>query len=259
MHTVTSRDGTRIAFERVGAGPPVIVATGAFNEHHTGTPLAAELAADHTVVTYDRRARGESGDTAPYAVEREVEDLAALIAEVGGSAAVFGFSSGGVLALKAAADGAAITRLVLYEAPFRFDPAQRAPAGLPDRLAALVAEGRRGDAVALFQTEGIGLPADLVAQLRQSPMFAALEGLAQSTVYDATLTTTYAVPSAEMLAVTTPTLVLTGEQTWPILREAAQTLVGLLPAARSADVPGGANHDIPAAATATLVRKFLTR
>jgi pimeloyl-ACP methyl ester carboxylesterase len=108
---VTSRDGTRIAYERTGDGLPVVLVLGAFNDRATGAPLAEHLAADFTVFTYDRRGRGDSGDTAPYAVEREVEDLAALIDAAGGTAAVFGFSSGAVLALRAAAQGLSITKL----------------------------------------------------------------------------------------------------------------------------------------------------
>jgi pimeloyl-ACP methyl ester carboxylesterase len=257
MHTVTSRDGTSIAYERAGSGHPIIFATGAFNDHTTCAFLAKELEADHTVITYDRRARGQSGDTTPYAIEREVEDLAALIDEAGGAAAVFGFSSGGILALKAAADGLPITHLLLFEAPFRFDSGYGGPTDLPERLADLVAQGRRGDAVTLFQTEGIGLPPEMVAQIRQSPMFPALEAMAQSVVYDATLTDALAVPTAEMMAVTAPTLILYGAGTWPVLRDAAPTLADRLPKGQLHELADAHNHDIPAATTAAAIREFL--
>src|SRR5258708_31865253 len=118
VSTVRSRDGTTIALERLGNGPPLILVVGAFNERATGLPLANFLAPQFSVFTYDRRGRGDSGDTAPYAIDREVEDLDALIAHTGGTAAVFGYSSGALLALKAAARGLAITRLALYEPPF---------------------------------------------------------------------------------------------------------------------------------------------
>src|ERR1041385_2827660 len=118
MSTVFSEDGTAIAFERFGEGPPLILVVGAFNDRSTGAPLAARLAAHHTVFTYDRRGRGDSGDTAPYAVDREVDDLAVVIAETGGAAAVFGYSSGAILALHAAARGLGITGLALYEPPY---------------------------------------------------------------------------------------------------------------------------------------------
>ncbi len=117
MDKVRSEDGTVIAFDRVGEGPPIILVLGAFNDRATGAPLAAALQDCFSVVTYGRRGRGDSGDTPPYAVEREVEDLEVMIEEVGGSAAVFGYSSGAVLSLMAAARGLAITRLALYDLP----------------------------------------------------------------------------------------------------------------------------------------------
>jgi len=220
--------------------------------------LAEHLAGSFTVVGYDRRGRGSSGDTAPYAIEREVEDLAALIDLVGGAATVFGFSSGAVLALAAAAQGARITHLVLYEPPFVATDAEAASrAGRPSRLAALVAAGRRGDAVELFQREHLGLPASMVEGARQSPYWPALEAFAPSMVYDATITTTLARPTAEMLAVKTPALVLNGAETWPALRTAAAALGTDLAGARHLELAGGANHTIEPAPTAAAVRAFL--
>ncbi len=251
MDMVTSADGTKIAYEKAGSGRPIVFTAGAFNDHTRLAPLAAALAGEFTVVSYDRRARGASGDTRPYAIDREVEDLAAVLGEVGGSAAVFGFSSGAVLALYAATT-LPITHLFLYEAPFAVDGAPRR-ADLPARLEARVRDGRPGDAVALFQTEGIGLPPQMVAQIRQSPMWPALEAIAQSTVYDATITTELATPTPAMAAVTVPTLVLTGAGTWPALTRAAQELgVG-----RHVEVPGGENHDLPVDATAAEIRAFV--
>lgn len=258
MDMVTSSDGTPIAFEQAGTGHPIIFATGAFNDHTTCASLAKELDNDHTVITYDRRARGMSGDTAPYAIEREVEDLAALIDVAGGSAAVFGFSSGAVLALKAAADGVAITHLALYEAPFSITERGRTwPVDLPQQLTDLVEQDRPGDAVALFQTAAIGLPAEMVRQIRNSPMWPGLEAMAQSVVYDATITTTLALPTAEMIAVTTPILVLNGIETWPEVRQMSINLAGMLPAAEHLELPGGQNHEIPVASTAAALREFL--
>ena len=257
MQTLTSADGTTIAYERTGSGPAVVLATGAFNDHTTGADLAALLAQDHTVVTYDRRARGRSGDTAPYAIQREIEDLAGVIGVAGGSAAVVGYSSGGHLALAAAADGVPITHLALYEAPFALGGLPARPADLPGRLTALIAAGRPGDAVALFQTEGVGLPAALVEQLRTSPGWPALVALAQSTVYDATVTSELGVPTPAMCAVAVPTVVITGAQTWPGLPESAAALAGLLPHARHVVVTGGADHGIAAEATAEVVRELL--
>jgi pimeloyl-ACP methyl ester carboxylesterase len=252
MDKIISADGTQIAYEVAGEGYPIIFVAGAFNDHHRLAPLAAALADTFTVVGYDRRARGDSGDVRPYRVDREVEDLAVLIEMVGGAAAVFGFSSGAVLALHAATT-LPITHLALYEAPFAV-AGQNRRADLPERLEALVRDGRPGDAVALFQTEGIGLPAPMVAQIRQSPMWPGLEAIAQSTVYDATITTEFAAPSPAMTAVSVPTLVLTGADTWPALKEAARAL----PLGRHVEVAGGENHDIPVEATAVLLRELVT-
>src|SRR6266542_4271676 len=119
MEHVLSSDGTAIAYDRIGQGQPLILVVGAFNTRSTGEPLAAALASRFTVYTYDRRGRGDSADTAPYAIQREVDDLGALIAAAGGSAAVFGYSSGALLALHAAASDLPITRVALYDAPFR--------------------------------------------------------------------------------------------------------------------------------------------
>jgi len=276
MDFVTSADGTRIAYERAGSGHPIVFASGAFNDHHTCAPLAQRLAGDFTVLTYDRRARGESGDTRPYAIVREVEDLAALIDSVGGAAAVFGYSSGALLALSAAEMKAPVTHLALYEAPFAIDGWQD-QADLPARLDDLVRQGRGGDAVTLFQTEGIGLPPEMVAAIRESPMFPALEAIAQSTVYDATLTAAYAggdsalsaayagadsaaaaVPDRSRLEVAVPSLVMNGAATWPRLAVAARALADALPEARYLEIPGGADHGLPVDETAAAVRVFLS-
>ena len=170
MPKVTSHDGTPIAFERSGNGPPVILVLGAFNDRSSGAPLAASLAQRFTVLNYDRRGRGESGDTPPYAVEREIEDLDTLISAAGGSACVFVHSSGATLALQAAARGLAITRLALHEPPIVVgDERPRPPADLAARLAAWVATGQRGEAVELFQTAGVGIPIEVVARMRTAP------------------------------------------------------------------------------------------
>jgi pimeloyl-ACP methyl ester carboxylesterase len=129
MASVASVDGTTIDYDIAGSGPVIVFAAGVFNLRDTLAPLAAELNADHTVLTYDRRGRGESGDTAPYSIEREVEDLQALIELAGGSASVFGFSSGAILALKAVADGVAVKRLDLYEPPLSLRRESACPAG----------------------------------------------------------------------------------------------------------------------------------
>ena len=159
MNKVISKDGTTIAFEQSGEGPAVILVVGAFNDRATGAPLARFLERRFTVFNYDRRGRGESGDTPPYAIEREIEDLDALIAQAGGSACVFGYSSGATLALRAAAHGLAISQLALYDPP----PTGAKAGDLAPQLTEFIAAGRRGDAVELFQTEAVGIPAAVVA------------------------------------------------------------------------------------------------
>ena len=257
MDTVTSADGSPIAYDRYGDGPPLITAAGAFCPRATTDPLARALAAQFTVLNYDRRGRGDSGDTAPYAVEREIEDLAALIAAAGGSAAVFGHSSGATLALKAAASGLPITHLVLYEPPFNPDDSfPRLPAGLAGELAGLVADGRRGDAVELYQTRAIGMPEPVVAQLRNAPFRPVLEAIAHTLAYDAAVIGDRSLPAAMLGAITIPALVITGEQSPPFLTGAAKAAAAALPAGQLAVLPGQ-THDINPEATAPVIARFL--
>jgi pimeloyl-ACP methyl ester carboxylesterase len=257
MASVASVDGTTIDYDIAGSGPVIVFVAGVFNLRDTFTPLAAELSSDHTVLTYDRRGRGESSDTAPYSIEREVEDLQALIEVAGGSASVFGFSSGAILALKAVADGVAVERLYLYEPPFRFDENQPArPADLPARLQALLNAGDPGAVVATFQIESVGLPQEVVNEFQRSPMWAQLEARAQSAVYDAVIITDLQRPTAAMAAVSTPTLVLQGHPTWPILATAATGIAHRLPNATHRILPVEAVHGIDPGGTASAIREF---
>jgi pimeloyl-ACP methyl ester carboxylesterase len=255
MDTVISRDGTTLAYDRVGSGPALIFVPGVFNLRDTCAPIAAELAGSFTSYTYDRRARGQSTNVRPYAVEREVEDLQAILAVAGGSAAVFGFSSGAVLALYAAAAGVPIERLFLYEPPFRFAGEPPPSPDLPERLQRMVDEGRGADVVTTFQLEGIGLPPDMVAGIRQAPFFPALEAMAQSVVHDAVLTTTLPVPTPEMASVEAPTVVMRGGRTWPLLATAAAGLASLLPNARLEVVEGASDHGLDPVSTAAAIRE----
>jgi pimeloyl-ACP methyl ester carboxylesterase len=239
MNTVTSKDGTTIAFDRSGEGPALILVGGAF-QHRAIDPstarLAELLAPSITVYHYDRRGRGESGDTAPYAVEREIEDVDALIQDAGGSASLFGMSSGAVLALHAAAAGLAIAKLALYEPPFIVDDSRPPlPKDYRERLTALLAAGRRGDAVELFMTEAVGMPAEAVAPMRGSPFWSAFEAVAHTLPYDAAImgdTTSGApLPAGRWVSVTIPTLVVDGEASPAWARNAVAALVGALPTA----------------------------
>jgi pimeloyl-ACP methyl ester carboxylesterase len=249
MGTVTSRDGTAIAFDQTGAGPALILVVGAFNTRATGAPLAQVLEQRFTVLNYDRRGRGESGDTAPYAIEREIEDLDALIAHAEGSAYVFGYSSGAILALRAAAQGLAIPRLAFYEPP----PTGVRAGELAPELAEFIAAGRRGDAVELFQTEAVGIPPAVVAQMRTAPFRPALEQLAQTLVYESTIL--QALPTDLISSVRAPTLVLDGEQSPEVMRQAARALADALPAGRYRTLEG-VGHDIVPVVVAPVMEEF---
>jgi len=258
MQQVKSVDGTLLAYDRSGDGPPVILVGAAFNDRTGTAPLAAALAQQLTVINYDRRGRGDSGDTAPYAVEREIEDINTLITETGGSAAVFGYSSGAILALHAAAHGLAITKLALYEPPFLVDDSRpRPPADLPTQLAAAIAAGRRGDAVELYQTKYVGIPDDVVAQMRHAPFRPALEAIAHTLVYDATIIADLTLPTDLVASITTPTLVLDGENSMPMLHNAARVLANTLPHGQRRTLPGQ-THDISPHATAPVLIDFFT-
>jgi len=259
MMTAVSADGTAIAFDRYGDGPPIIMAAGAFNTRSTTEPLARALQEQFTVLNYDRRGRGDSGDTPPYSVGREIEDLDALITAAGGSASVFGYSSGAILALKAAASGLAITNLALYEPPFNADDSYPPlPADLADQLDKLVSAGRRGDAVELYQTRAVGIPEDVVAQMRHAPFRPGLEAIAHTLVYDATIVGDRSLPADLLASVTTPALVICGEQSPPFLRAAARAVAQTLPNGRLRSLPGQ-THDISPEATAPVMAEFLAR
>jgi pimeloyl-ACP methyl ester carboxylesterase len=254
---VESADETVIGFDLFGDGPPLIAVGGAFNTRSATEPLARELEDVLTVINYDRRGRGTSGDTPPYAVEREIEDLDALVAAAGGRAALFGYSSGAILALRAAAAGLPISDLVVYDPPFVVDDSVPAlPADLPDELAALVTAGRRGDAVELFQSQVIGMPEAVVARMRQAPFRPSLEAIAHTLVYEAILIGDRRLPSDLLPAVSTPTLVITGENSPPLLRSAAEAVAAGVADGRLV-VLVGQSHDIAPAETAAAVKEFI--
>ncbi len=257
METVRSADGTLLAFDRYGDGPPVILGAGAFNTRSATEPLGRALASQFTVLNVDRRGRGDSGDTAPYSVQREFEDLAALITVAGGSASLFGYSSAAILALKAAASGLPVTKIVLYEPPVKVgDGHPGLPAGFDQQLADLVAAGRRGAAVELYQTVAIGMPAELVAQFRDAPWRPGLEAIAHTLAYDAAIMGDLSVPKAELALVGQPTLVISGGESPPFLREGASAVAAGLARGQLAVLPGQ-THDINPEVTAPVVAEFL--
>ncbi|MFI9462331.1 alpha/beta fold hydrolase [Streptomyces xiamenensis] len=244
---VVSADGTTIAFRRSGSGPAVILVASALADRSDGAKLAGLLARDFTVINYDRRGRGASGDGARYAVEREIEDIAALLEHCGGSASVFGSSSGAVLALRAAAAGLDIPRLALYEPPFTVDgDAFGPPADFAARIDALLAEDRRGEAVKLFMTKAQGMPGLLVASMRLMPgVWSGLKALAPTLPYDIAVMgdTQRGEPlnADEWSAVASRTLVLTGGKSPAGFHRAARALTEVLPHAEHRTLDG-LNH-----------------
>jgi pimeloyl-ACP methyl ester carboxylesterase len=260
VRKVRSKDGTAIAFDQVGDGPSIILVGGAMSTRSASVSLAALLAPHFTVFAYDRRGRGDSGDTAPYAVEREVDDLDALISEAGGSAFVFGHSSGAALALEAAARGLAITKLALYEPPFIVDDSRPPlPGDYVTQLTELIASGRRGDAVAFFMTTGVGLPVEAVAQMRHDPMWPALEDVAHTLPYDGTIMGDTMrgnpLPLKRWASVTVPTLVMDGGESPAWQRTAVHALVDVLPHAQRRSLEGQ-THGVAPDALAPVLEEF---
>jgi pimeloyl-ACP methyl ester carboxylesterase len=258
MSTAISRDGTPIAYERLGAGPPVILVDGAFCSRRFGPmpKLAPLLARRFTVFMYDRRGRGASGDTRPYAKEREVEDIAALIATAGGEAAVYGCSSGAALALEAAASGLPISRLALYEPPYMvLQDGRHPPKDHRQRLERLVDEGRRGEAVKFFMKDVIGLPGPMVTMMRIMPMWSGLKDVAHTLAYDAAVMGDYSLPADRAAAIRVPTLVMDGEKTDPRLRASVAAVSGTVPNARRRSLKGQ-THNVSAAAMAPMLEEF---
>jgi pimeloyl-ACP methyl ester carboxylesterase len=264
MSTVQSKDGTTISFDAQGDGQPLIIIDGATAYraiNPTNAELAQQLSDRFRVYTYDRRGRGESTDTSPYAIEREIEDVAALIADAGAPAVVFGWSSGAVLALDTAAAGLPITHLALFEPPFVVDDGRPPlPTDYVQQLDAAVAAGRPGDAVELFMTAAVGIPADDVAGLRQSPFWPTLEALAPTIAYDGRIMGSTmsgsSLPGDRWAAVTVPVLFMHGNDTMPFLISAAQAAATHLPTATLQAVPGE-QHSAAADVLAPEIRQFV--
>jgi hypothetical protein len=252
---VASKDGTPIAGDQLGSGPPVILVCGGSVDRMTNAELATLLASEFTVLNYDRRGRGDSGDTPPYAIEREFEDLDAAIVATGGSAAVYGSSSGAVLALKAAAYGLGITKLALFEPPYVPEGERRPPANTAATFTELVDDDRRDAAVEFFLTQVVGLPAEFVAGARAQPFWAQQEAIAHTLAYDATIMGDYWLRSDEFANVQTSTLVLTGGASFPWLAVTAQQLADALPNAQR-QILAGQEHNVDANALAPVLADF---
>jgi pimeloyl-ACP methyl ester carboxylesterase len=256
METVTSRDGTSIAFDRLGSGPAVVLVSGGSTDRGANAPLAESLANDFTVLNYDRRGRGPSGDTPPYAVEREVEDIQAVLAAAGDGASLYGTSSGAALALEAAASGVPIAKLALWEPPFIQDETARPPADQVERYEAMLAEDRRADMVEFFMREVVRMPPEFVDEARSAPFWAATEAIAHTLAYDARIMGDYSIPIDRAVRVRVPTLILVGGASFPFMRETAESLVAALPHGEMR-VLEGQTHDVAPEIMAAALRDFL--
>lgn len=260
MSQVTSNDGTTIAFTRIGSGPPLIVVDGALCSRAFGpsAKLATLLASHFTVITYDRRGRGASGDAHPYSPAREVEDIAALIAAAGSPAALLGLSSGGALALEAAAVGLPIEKVIAYEPPYVDDAARNGGAAHRDQLTRFVVSGNRGGAVKYFMRDMVGVPAPAVAMMRLMPwIWRKLEAVAHTLPYDAAVMTDFRIPRARFASIRTPALVMNGSKTDSRLKDAARAIAGVIPGAEHR-VLSGQTHNVKAGVLTPAVVEFLT-
>ncbi|MEV5875728.1 alpha/beta hydrolase [Streptomyces sp. NPDC052101] len=226
----TSRDGTALAYAVTGQGPTVILVSGAMSTGGTMAPLAQRIAGRCTAVVYDRRGRGASGDTAPYSVGREVEDLAALIDAVSGDAVLFGVSSGGALVLEAAASGLPIPRAAVYEVPYAdaLEGGAEREASYKENLAKALADGRRGDAVELF-LRLTGLAEEMIQGARQSPMWAGMEAVAPSLAHDDTVMGDGLLPRERLAAISVPVLSVAGGASPQWMREASRAVAETVP------------------------------
>jgi pimeloyl-ACP methyl ester carboxylesterase len=265
MNTVISQDGTRIAYERIGHGQPVILVDGALCYRGSGPsgPLAAILARDFTVYTYDRRGRGESGEgNGPYAMEREVEDLEALVREAGGSAFVYGISSGAALALEAANRVPGIRKIALYEAPFIVDDSHSPlPGDYLKRLKEMIAGNRRSKAVKFFMRR-VGVPGFFVLIMPLLPVWSKLKRIAHTLVYDITIVQDFErgqpLPRDRWTSLPGPVLVADGGKSPKWMRNGMRALAEVLPGAKYQTLSGQTHMLKPEAIAPVLERFFKT-
>jgi pimeloyl-ACP methyl ester carboxylesterase len=260
MDTLSSRDGTAIAYDKRGEGPALILVDGALTVHSSGSGELAGLLAPHfTVYGFDRRGRGESGDTLPYAVDREIDDIEALIDRAGGPAFLYGHSSGGPLAMRAAIGlGGKVSKIALYEPPYNNDPGvQESWSQYLRQLTQTLAEGRRGDAVALFM-RFLGTPAEQIDGMRRAPFWPGLEAVAPTLAYDhaAILGEPWSVPAELAARVSVPALVMAGDASLPFMPDAARVLSRAIPRAELRTLEGQTHEVNPGVLAPVLVEFF---
>lgn len=264
MKKVISKDGTPIAYDQSGTGPTVILVDGAGGNRAFGpnVTLAPHLAQHFTVITYDRRGRGESGDTAPYDISREIEDIDALIHDVGESAFLYGISSGGALALEAANQLTAVRKLALYEVPFIVDNSRPpVPNDYLAKLSELIASDQRSAAIKLFMRTGVGLPAFVVAMMQFMPGWSRMKSIAHTLITDTTfmveLQRGEPLPAERWSAVTMPTLIIDGGKSPLWMRNAMQSLVKVLPNAKYKTL-AGQTHIVKPGVLAPVLNDFFS-
>ncbi len=261
MKTVTSKDGTCIAYEQTGQGPTVISVAGAlqYRSWDEGTKkIAAMMAPDFTFVEYDRRGRGDSSDTQPFAVEREIEDIEALIDAVGGPAYIYGLSSGAALAFEAAlALGSKVKKLAMYEAPYNSDAtARQAWVEYRRKLDEFVTQGRGGDAVILFM-QLVGMPDEHVEGMRHSEIFPVFEAIGYTLAYDAAeLGDEADVPLDKAARLTIPVLTIDGSESYPFMHTTAVALAKAMPRGEQRTLQGQTHEVTPEALTPVLIEFF---
>ena len=256
---VVSDDGTRIAFQRQGSGPALILVDGALCYRGQGPndALASLLASRFTVYTYDRRGRGESGDTAPYTVDREIEDLRALVKETGETPFLYGISSGGALVLRAAASGLPVRRVAVYETPFAdfSEHGAKRRAEYTENLTAALAQGRRGDAVELF-LRLVEMPDEMIQGARRSPMWPGMEAVAPSLAYDNAVLGDGLVPRDELASITVPVLAVAGGASPEWLQEATRAVAEAVPEGSYRNLAGQTHMVDPDALAPVLADNF---
>lgn len=254
----TSKDGTRLAYDKLGSGPPLVIVNGALSVRTFvfARKMAEEFAKSFTVYNYDRRGRGESGDTKPYSVRKEIEDVAAMVKVAGGKPYVVGFSSGAALALEAAAANVPMAGLYAYEPPYvRADPAEAADFDYQRTVEGFVAKDDRKGAVSYFM-RFVGVPGVGVAVMKLMPMWKVMLGVAHTLPYDARVMDGFKVPGGRFAKITVPTVVGAGEKTPAPLKLGARAAADAVPKAKH-DVVAKSNHGVkPKAMLPVLVREF---
>ena len=254
---VTSKDGTTIGFDRLGEGPAVILISGGSVDRTSNAGLATNLASGFTAFNYDRRGRGDSGDTLPYAIEREVEDIDAVVATAGGSAYLYGSSSGAALGL-IAADALGpdrITRLAMWEPPYFVDASKGPPTDHIQQYDTMIAEGRPGDAAEYFMSKVVGMPADFVAFAKTQPWWANQVKIAHTLAYDGRIMADYSLPLDRAGRVSVPAIVLAGGASFPFLPETAKALVQAFPNG-TLQILEGQSHDVSPDALGPALKAF---